>query len=182
MITAITSAFAARLQSRACLTPHTHPRFVIHDPRSPSPDPCQVLPDALRTRADFEVINPQRQEVYVLAIDKCLYDSDGPTRCDCALIVNERLHFIEFKDIHSADNFGSARDCLDQLAASIDDFFSRQIIPAGSTVYAFASVGYTSARPHNGARLRLLRESFNRKVKARALRLRLIVDSELRLG
>ncbi len=180
MIAAITSAFADRLQERECLTPHAHPRFVVRDPPSPSPEPCVVVAAAPRTRADFEVINPQQRQIHLVAIDKCLYAYGGPeTRCDCALLANGQLHFIEFKDVHSESRSGNASDCLDQLAASIDDFYSRQIIPAGATVYAFASVGHTRTLPYNGGRLRELREIFNRKVTTKAIRLRLVVASEL---
>ena len=179
MIAAISSAFVGSL----CVTSHQHTRFVVHDPPSPSPEPCRVLVETARSRSDFEVINPQQREVHLVAIDKCLYTYGGPeTRCDCALLIQEQSIFIEFKDVHSENRSGNASDCLDQLAASIDDFFGRQIIPAGATVYAYASVGHTRTLPYNGARLRELRGIFSTKVKTKAIRLRLIVASEMEVA
>lgn len=178
MIAAITSAFAEQLRAKPCLTSQPAAVFIVHDPPSPNPNPCLVV-DTARAVSDLFVHNPRGRVVHLLAIDKCLYAYGGPeTRCDCALIIEGSIHFVEFKT-HSSTHFGGAADSLDQLAASIDDFYDRHIIPQGALVHAIASIGYTRALPYNGARLRELQLILSGKVKTKAIRLRLKVDSEL---
>ncbi|UOR05253.1 hypothetical protein MUN82_20260 [Hymenobacter aerilatus] len=119
----------------------------------------------------------------MLAIDKCLYTSADAERCDCVLIIADQLHFIEFKTSETTRH-ANPGTCLDQLAASIRDFFDREIIQANETVYAYASVGFSKQIPQNGAHWRDQSVSLQQKIQqgaSRPIRLRYCSESELQV-
>ena len=179
MIRRIRTAFQQQLQQQSCLVEYTHPGFFVHDPPPPPATPCVVLIDERRTKSDLNVINTQEIPIHFLAIDKCLYSDDDNERCDCALIINQQLHFIEFKTSQADRNTGPG-ECLRQLAASICEFYDRGIIKPGETVFAYACVGFTREIPYNGARLREQRTILADKIHPRRVRLRFLVQSEIK--
>lgn len=181
MIRRIASAFSTALSSRPCFSACTQPAFFVHDPIAAHPPTCCVLLPARVRKCDLEVINPQLSPIHFLSLDKCIYPHGSPqTRCDCVLIVNNIAHFVEFKTTSAtSDRPTSVGDCLEQLAASIRDFYDRGIIADGATVMAYACVGFSRTIPFNGARLKEQKEILLEKIKPRKLRLRLVADSSL---
>lgn len=97
------------------------------------------------------VANARGRLIQLVAIDKCLYDDADPSRCDCALICDEEIQFVEFKHGNSRRRTDRVKECIPQLAATITEFHRRQIIPAGCTVRAVACVGFTEQRPPRAA-------------------------------
>lgn len=179
MIRRITTAFQQRLQRQPCLEELSHPDFFVHDPPPPPASPCVVLADIRRAKSDLRVINAQQQLIHFLAIDKCLYEDSDAERCDCALIINQQLHFIEFKTSQADRNTGPG-ECIRQLAATICEFYDREIIEPGATVFAYACVGFTREIPYNGARLREQQEILAAKIRPRRVRLRFLVQNEIK--
>ena len=181
MIRRITTAFQRELQQQACLVPHNHPNTFVHDPPPPPASPCMLLTDVRRAKSDLHVLNPEQRQIHFLAIDKCLYDDGDDERCDCALIINQQLHFIEFKTSQADRNTGPG-ECIRQLAASICDFYDRQIIEPGETVFAYACVGFTREIPYNGARRLEQQAILAAKVSPRKIRLRFLVESQIKVA
>lgn len=181
MIRRISTAFQQQFRHQMCLKPHKHPDFFVHDPPPPPHVPCVVLTDERKAKSDLHVINTQKREVHFLAIDKCLYNSGDGERCDCALIINQQLHFIEFKTSVADRNVG-AGECIRQLAATICEFYDREIIEPGETVFAYACVGFTREIPYNGARLREQQALLANKIHPRRIRLRFLVQSEINIA
>lgn len=181
MIRRITTAFQQQLQQQPCLEQHSHVSSFVHDPPPPPAKPCVVLTDARRAKSDLHVLNPERRQIHFLAIDKCLYGDGDSERCDCALIINQQLHFIEFKTSVADRNTGPG-ECIRQLAASICEFYDREIIEPGETVFAYACVGFTREIPYNGARLREQQAILADKVSPRRIRLRFLVESQIKVA
>ena len=184
MIARVQTAFAARLGAKAtCLQAHTHPAFHVHDPdlaHEPK-GPCHVVTTGLLAKSDLLVRNPAQRTVHLVAIDQCLYTDANPSKCDCALVCGDIIYFVEFKT-STGITHSNPGDCLTQLAASIRDFYDRNIIQPGQTVFAYASVGFPRNRPQNGAHHADQLISLQQKVQegaARRIRLRFCSESEL---
>ncbi|TGE13086.1 hypothetical protein [Hymenobacter elongatus] len=191
MIDRVRTAFAAQLSAKGtCLQEHSHAEFHVHDPHAKreGSGACYIVTTGLLTKADLHIRNSERRSIHFLAIDQCIYDNSNPSKCDCALISGDKIYFIEFKNSENQLDaaVGKANtnpgECLSQLAASIRDFYDRDIIKPGQTVYAIASVGYPRQRPQNGAHHLDQLKSLQEKIQegnARSIRLRYCSESEL---
>lgn len=75
----------------------------------------------------FIVRNKAHKDVFLLRIDGVLYKKDS--KCDCAIITNNDLLFIEFKTnaANKTDNtiIGNYNKCYSQLEQTVIDFFER---------------------------------------------------------
>lgn len=189
MLYAIRTAFEPQMRAADCIEIRHEADVFVHDPPAPSRAPCEVYGGPLRSRFDLHIVNQAQKPVAVVLIDKCVYEfSKAPSRCDCAVVVEDRIHFVEFKkpdrerSSGGNDNFAEARDCIQQLATSINDFYDRGIIAPGTLVHAYACVGYLTPRRHPGSDRLLLTASLNRKLAGRRLKPRLIVDNTMRLS
>lgn len=177
MIKRITTVFEQELQqANKCVEEHRYSEFFIHDPHptKEKSGPCYVVTAGRMAKTDLHIRNPQGQIVHLIAIDKCLYGDGDPTKCDCALLIKEQLYFVEFKTSET-DRHASPGDCIDQLAASIRDFYDLRVIEPGETVFAYACVGFTKEIPLNGARQREQTAALFDKIqenKPRKIRLR----------
>lgn len=73
------------------------------------------------------VKNSNHKDIYLLRIDGVLYKKDS--KCDCAIITNNDLLFIEFKTnaANKTDNTiaGNYYKCYSQLEQTVIDFFER---------------------------------------------------------
>ena len=193
MIDRVRTSFAAQLSATAtCLQEHSHPEFHVHDPHADreGAGACCVATTGMVAKADLHVRNTERRTVHFIAIDHCLYGDSNPSKCDCALVSGEKIYFIEFKNSENQLDSTIPKantnpgDCLNQLAASIRDFYDRDIIQSGQTVFAYASVGYPRSRPQNGAHHSDQLTSLLQKVQegaARRIRLRYCSESELNI-
>jgi hypothetical protein len=191
MIDRIQTSFATQLRVTAtCLQAHAHSEFHVHDPHAEreGAGPCYIITTGLVSKADLHVRNTLQRIVHFVAIDHCLYDNSNPSKCDCALISGEKIYFIEFKNSENQIDSSILKantnpgDCLNQLAASIRDFYDRNIIRPGQTVYAYASVGYPRHRPQSGAHHLDQLNSLQQKIQqgnTRSIRLRYCTESEL---
>ena len=191
MIDRIRTSFAAQLSATAaCLQEHSHLEFHVHDPHADheGAGPCYVVTTGMIAKADLHVRNTERRTVHFIAIDHCLYGDSNPSKCDCALVSGEKIYFVEFKNSENQVDSTIPKantnpgDCLNQLAASIRDFYDRNIISPGQTVYAYASVGFPRHRPQSGAHHLDQLNSLQQKVQqgsARAIRLRYCSESQL---
>lgn len=171
MIERIVAAYPPKEQA-VCITALSHPVFHIHDPLSLASDgPTNRLPCTYRLGPEKEdreltVRNETGQPVHLVAIDCCLFASDDPSRCDCALVQEEIIHFIEFKHGNYRRRTDRIKDCIPQLANSINDFYSKNILPSRHTVSAIACVGFTEEFPPRNASLEALQARLNLLVAA----------------
>ncbi len=131
-----------------CVSSHSDVLFHVCD--QPHPLPVCRRADSSQD-VDLTVANPRSRTIQLVAIDKCLYTDADPTRCDCALICDEEIQFVEFKHGNSKRRTDRVKECISQLAATINAFHSRQIIPDNCTVRAIACVGFTEQRPPRDA-------------------------------
>ncbi len=191
MIDRLRSQLAQQLRTKpSCLDTFTHAEFHVHDPHpvNEGPGPCCILTTGLKAKSDLHVLNTTQRTLYFLAIDHCVYGDANPSKCDCALVSGDTVYFIEFKTSeHHQDAAlpkanANSGDCINQLAASIRDFYDRNIIQPGQTVYAYASVGYPRHRPQHGAHYTDQLSSLQLKIQegtARSVRLRYCSESKL---
>nr|GFB47662.1 hypothetical protein [Tanacetum cinerariifolium] len=144
----IRAAYTPKEQA-SCITALTHPVFHVYDPLSADDTGTSTrLPSTIRLGPEKEdreltVRNITSQPIHLVAIDCCLFASDDPSRCDCALVRNEIIHFVEFKHGNFRRRTERVQECVKQLAKSINDFYNTGIIPAQHSVLAIACVGFT---------------------------------------
>ena len=171
MITRIVAAYPPKEQA-ACVTPLAHPVFYVHDPLSldetgaAARQPCTYRVGQAKADRELTVQNGTGQPVHLVAIDCCLLASDDPSRCDCALVQGEIIHFVEFKHGKYTRRTERVRDCIRQLANSINDFYAAGILPPRHTVLAIACVGFTEEFPPQNASLEALQARINLQVSA----------------
>ena len=161
MIERLTAHFAAR--PATCISNHTTTLFHIYDPEGSLP--CRHREDAPR-ETDLSVHNPGAVTIHLVTIDHCLYGSENATRCDCALVSHEEIHFVEFKHGKNKNRPDRLRECIPQLAAAINDFFYAGIITPHSVVRAIACVGFAEQRPPRGASIEARSLQLNKLVSA----------------
>ncbi|UOQ78614.1 hypothetical protein MUN84_08775 [Hymenobacter sp. 5516J-16] len=125
--------------------------------------PCQCRTESPE-QTDLTVRNTGEAVVYLIAIDHCLYGSADAQRCDCALVREEEIHFVEFKHGLNKNRSARLKECIPQLAAAINDFVQAGIIAPHSVVRAIACVGFAEQRPPRSA-----------AIEARILQLNLLV-------
>ncbi|TDN39750.1 hypothetical protein E4631_09270 [Hymenobacter sp. UV11] len=158
MIERIHAAYPPKEQA-VCITTLFHPVFHVYDPLSLAGDEAtERLPSTYRLGPDKEdreltVQNETGQPVHLVAIDCCLFTSDDPSRCDCALVQDATIHFVEFKHGNYRRRTDRIKDCIPQLANSINDFYANGILAARQAVLAIACVGFTEEFPPRTASL-----------------------------
>ncbi len=161
MIDRLTAYFAGH--PTTCVSSHTATLFHVYDPAGDLP--CRHREDTPQ-ETDLEVRNPNAVIVHLVAIDHCLYGPSDATRCDCALVSSEKIHFVEFKHGKNKNRPDRLRECIPQLAAAINDFFQAGIIAPHSVVRAIACVGFAEQRPPRGAAIEARILQLNRLVPA----------------
>jgi len=130
MIERIYAAYPPK-EHAVCITALSHPVFHVFDPLSlVSNGTTERLPSTYRLGPEKEdreltVHNKTGQPIHLVAIDCCLLASDDPSRCDCALVQEEIIQFVEFKHGKYARRTERIKDCIRQLANSINDFYMR---------------------------------------------------------
>lgn len=192
MIERVRTAFGLPAHAETpCLQACQHTEFHLHDPhpQREGKGPCCILTTGPKAKSDLHVRNATQRVLHFVAIDQCLYSDADPTKCDCALFDGEAAYFVEFKTSEHAHDpaqpvaHANPGDCLEQLAASICDFYDRGILRQSQTVTGCASVGFPRHRPQNGAHHQEQLASLQRKVgPTRPLRLRYCSESELRVS
>ncbi|MEJ7666242.1 MAG: hypothetical protein WKG07_45390 [Hymenobacter sp.] len=131
MIERIAAAYPPKEQA-VCITAVAHPVFHVYDPLSlDKRGAAERLPCTFRLGLDekdqeLTVQNKTAQPVHLVAIDCCLFAATDPSRCDCALVQEESIHFVEFKHGIYRRRTERIRDCIKQLANSINDFHSKE--------------------------------------------------------
>ncbi len=167
----ITRILAAYPRHATCISPHAEVEFHVYDPpQLLTTDPALPCTRRVGTpeASDLAVQNPQGQTVHLVAIDKCLYSSADSTRCDCALVCGEKIHFVEFKHGVNKRRTDRVKECIPQLAAAINDFYKAGILLPKTVVLAIACVGFNEEFPPRTASL-----------DARILQLNKLVDADI---
>ncbi len=171
MIARILAAYPPKEQA-VCITALAEPVFHVSDPLSLDETgaaerlPCTYRLGAEKADQELTVHNGAGQPVHLVAIDCCLFASDDPSRCDCALVQGETIHFIEFKHGNYRRRTERIQDCIRQLANSINDFYNAGVLPPRHTVLAIACVGFTEELPPRNASLEALQARINLRVPA----------------
>lgn len=159
----------------SCISSHTDVLFHVYDP--PLPESAEVSQQPIKRQpctkrigppeiTDLAINNPQQHTIYFVAIDSCLYDSSDSTRCDCALVREQEIQFVEFKHGNYRRRSERIKDCIPQLAATINDFFKAGILAPKSVVLAIACVGFQEEFPPRTASLEARIVQLNNLVQA----------------
>jgi hypothetical protein len=171
MIERILAAYPPKEQI-TCITALTHPIFYVYDPLSADTTgaaarlPCTFRLGSEKGDKELTVQNISAQPIHLVAIDCCLFSSSDASRCDCALVQNENIHFIEFKHGNYKRRTERIKDCIRQLANSINDFHNTGVLPAHHSVVAIACVGFTDELPPRNASLEALSARLNLLISA----------------
>lgn len=131
-----------------CIAEHTTSRRIFD---SPAVGKCVCRTGKQDSDLDFEIKNRSGRTYYTLAVDGCLYLSDGPRRCDCAVFWDDTIVFIEFKlgmPVGKRRKLSERiREAVKQLVPTIERFVQHQIILDTTTVEAVAFVSRHHTRP-----------------------------------
>lgn len=171
MIERIVAAYPPKEQA-VCITALAHPVFHVYDPLSLDETgaatrlPCTFRVGTEKADMELTVQNSSGQPVHLVAIDCCLFASNEPSRCDCALVQEETIHFVEFKHGNQRRRTDRIKDCIPQLASSINDFYTNGVLSARHAVLAIACVGFTEELPPRNASLEALQARINLRVPA----------------
>jgi hypothetical protein len=151
-----------------CISSHTISVFYVYD--QPGNLPCLHRTESPE-QTDLTVYNNGTAVVHLIAIDHCLYGSGDTQRCDCALVCQDEIHFIEFKHGANKNRATRLKECVPQLAAAINDFIRAGIIAPQSVVRAIACVGFAGQQPPRGAAIEARILQLNQLVKEVAVEL-----------
>ena len=163
------------LGASACISIHHDSEFYLYDPPLPerelgSTDLLKRLPttrrEGIRQQDDFTVRNSTASPVHLVAIDCCMYASGDSTRCDCALVREQEIRFVEFSHGNFRRRINRVEKSIPQLAATINDFYAKGIIPAGSVIQAIICVGFTEDFPPRNATIDARTAQLNLLIKA----------------
>jgi hypothetical protein len=121
---AIESAFP-QVITGLCLQTETRSAFYIYDSEV-EPRRCYIS-EKETEKIHFTVYNPASAEVVFLAIDKCIFDDQGPARCDFALFTDSKFCFVEIKDVKTRGRRRARLQAKDQLISTIDQFIQRGV-------------------------------------------------------
>lgn len=96
----------------------------------------------------FLVKNPRQENVFFLAIDKCILNDGDPKKCDCAIFNDNIFRFIEIKTASSKEKKRSKKqlEAVDQIISTIQ-IFKAKIDFTGYTLEAHLCVGYFKSTP-----------------------------------
>lgn len=135
----------------ACISIHHDANFYIQE--CPNPERCKRRTDTPDKEVDFLVENNNQKEIGLVAIDKCLYDGTGPSRCDCAVFDEHIIAFIEFKLGKGKNRTDRLKEAREQLAQTIERFQAHSIIDSSNLIRAYAHVGFHQTKPAHNATL-----------------------------
>lgn len=109
-----------------CLETETRSLFHIYD-SDLDPRRCHI--SHLETDdVHFTVNNPNNVDIHFLAIDKCIFDDLGPSRCDFALFSNSVFCFVEIKDVKMRGRQKARVNAQKQLSSTISEFLEQGVI------------------------------------------------------
>ena len=165
MIDRIRAYFA---QAHSCISSHNDSSFYVYDQSGNSPCKHRIENPE---QTDLTVRNSKSALIHLVAIDHCLYSSADTRRCDCVLVQDEAIHFVEFKHGVNKNRSDRLKECIPQLAAAINDFIHAGIIAPQSIVRAVACVGFVSQNPPRGAAVEARVLQLNKLVKEVAVEL-----------
>ncbi|MEA1917779.1 MAG: hypothetical protein U9N42_09705 [Campylobacterota bacterium] len=100
----------------------------------------------IKESGDFQVLNPNKQEISFLAVDKCIFfDEDDTKRCDAIVYNNDTICFIEIKDCKPKNRSSRKKDAKEQLRTTIKLFENKINIEKNREAYM--CVGTSQTRP-----------------------------------
>ena len=108
-----------------CLTSDTRSIFHIYDSND-DPRRCYIRQKEI-DEIHFTVENPDNKNVQFLAVDKCIFDDKGPSRCDFALFTDLTFCFIEIKDVKVRGRQKARIRAKNQLLNTIEEFIQRGV-------------------------------------------------------
>lgn len=145
----------------ACISIYNDTNFYIQE--CLNPEYCKKRNDAPDEEIDFLVENNNRKDIGLVAIDKCLYDENGPSRCDCAVFEEHIIAFIEFKLGNNRKRTDRLKEARMQLASTIMEFKKRNIIDSTNIIRTYAHVGFHQTKPAVNATILAAIAHFNEK-------------------
>jgi len=144
MIDQLKSVFS-KIDANECFEIVTDKEFEIYDCKEDDED-CSTGRCYIRVDGDFKVINPNLKDIGFLAVDKCIFfDADKIKKCDCIVMDNDTLCFIEIKDCKSKNRSNRKREAKKQLKSTIEIFESK--VKINRIKEAYLCVGVSQARP-----------------------------------
>ena len=108
-----------------CLEVETRFLFHIYD-SNVDPRHCHISQQETGG-IHFTVNNPENDEIHFLAIDKCVFDDLGSSRCDFAVLTNSVFCFIKIKDVKMRGRQKARINAQKQLSNTINEFLEQGI-------------------------------------------------------
>lgn len=127
-----------------CLETYFHNRFWIYD--CDDEYRCYVKTD----EDQFCVINESENNIYFLAIDKCMFsDTDQFEKCDCAVFNDEVFAFIEIKKSKKRTKSQNKKKAKSQLISTINVF--KEKVEFNVPLEAYLCIGDSPKTPAKSA-------------------------------
>jgi ferredoxin len=96
----------------------------------------KIVPES---QGQFKIINPNKEPLYFLAIDKCIFfDEKDPKRCDFAIFSEDIFVFVELKECKGKNRRENAGKAIKQLEETLKQFKNKISLP--SKLFAIASI------------------------------------------
>jgi len=125
---AIANQFPDRPWQQCLSPPYRDERLMVIDkPQADGQKKSIIAPHPVtETEPAFQISNPTKKPIHLLAIDGCFFTSNDPKRCDCLVYDDQCLCFVELKldatsHRRATSNLKKARK---QLGATISFFKS----------------------------------------------------------
>lgn len=164
MTNQIKKAFPQSIKNN-CFKSSSNPKFWISDPDENSK--CELISE-FSDNCDFEILNPQEEEIHFLAIDKCIFDDGDSQKCDCAVFNDTTFAFVEIKSTAKPRNMRLHRKKgLKQLETTIE-IFKRKIDFSDKDLEAylcFSSSTYPKQTASNQDKIIEFQDKYNAKLQ-----------------
>lgn len=98
----------------------------------------------------FKIENTRKQAIKFIKIDKCVFNDGDKSKCDFAFANDEKIHFVEVKEIEGVDSLSSKeghnkrknkrKEAKYQLAETINEFKNKYQLKNLDKVYAIITL------------------------------------------
>ena len=133
-----------KISRNSCLEINSESEFWIYD--CDEENRCYMKSE----ESQFQVINNTKNDIFFLAIDKCIFfDDDEFEKCDCAVFNEKTFCFIEIKKSKKSRKKANRKKAKSQLKTTIEIFQGK--IQFDLKLEAYLCIGMSPTRPSRSA-------------------------------
>lgn len=140
LVASLQALFPDRL-ARNCLDSNDAAHLVVYE--GTDGRACFEALEQTNSVVGFLLKNPDRKQIYLLAVDHCFFEDHEEPRCDCVLFDNQHFCFVELKlnVVKRRRVTQTLKEARKQLGATIR-FFKTAIQPKSEDFFDFTLEAY----------------------------------------